>query len=237
MNKHLEQLIALSDYDNKVSSFEPKIENEKAKLQVFLEQANEISANISKTSKEISELNAKKIKNEIHLKELKSKLDDVAKKSNIITNEKEARALQLEEEIAKEQIGFANEEITRFDTLLVAKEAALKAYTAELAEEESNVKEMRQAIDVSIAELEKQRNVVSENKSLLVEQIENKILTFYAKIKRWAGNSAVVPVKKQACYGCHMKINDKAYADIIKAESIVTCPHCGRIIYKPSDEE
>ena len=33
--------------------------------------------------------------------------------------------------------------------------------------------------------------------------------TFYEKIKRWAKDSAVVPVKKQACYGCYMKINDK----------------------------
>lgn len=237
MNKHLEQLIALSEYDNKIASYDPKIENEKAKLQIFLEKANEINANISKISKEISELNAKKIKTDVHLKELKSKLEDVAKKTNAVSNEKEARALQLEEEIAREQISFANEEIVRFDALLGAKNVALKELTAQLAAEEANVKEMREAIGVNIAELERQRNEISEKRANLVEQIENKILTFYAKIKRWAGNSAVVAVRKQACYGCYMKINDKAYADIIKADSIVTCPHCGRIIYKPSDEE
>ena len=67
-------------------------------------------------------------------------------------------------------------------------------------------------------------------------KFDNKILTFYEKIKRWAKDSAVVPVKKQACYGCHMKINDKTYAEVIKAEEIINCPHCGRILYKDNEE-
>lgn len=34
-----------------------------------------------------------------------------------------------------------------------------------------------------------------------------------------------------------MKINDKTYAEVIKAEEIVNCPHCGRILYKEDEEE
>lgn len=237
MNKHLEQLIQLSGYDNTIASFEPKIENEKAKLNIFLDQANSIKTNIEKISNEISELVSKKAKNEVHLKELKAKLDDVAKKSNVVSNEKEARALQLEEEIAKEQIAFTNDEINRFDTVMSAKEEELKALNTQLTEENTNVAEIKDAVDTNIAQLESQRNLVAEKRSELIESIENKILTFYSKIKRWAGNTALVPVKKQACFGCYMKINDKAYADVIKAESIVTCPHCGRIIYKPENDE
>ena len=29
-----------------------------------------------------------------------------------------------------------------------------------------------------------------------------------------------------------MKIYDKTYLAILKSEEIVTCPHCGRILYK-----
>jgi predicted nucleic acid-binding Zn-ribbon protein len=28
-----------------------------------------------------------------------------------------------------------------------------------------------------------------------------------------------------------MRLNDKTYASVIKSEDIVTCPHCGRILY------
>ena len=40
-----------------------------------------------------------------------------------------------------------------------------------------------------------------------------------------------MPVRKHACYGCFLKINDKTYSDVLRAEEIVTCPHCGRILY------
>jgi predicted nucleic acid-binding Zn-ribbon protein len=63
------------------------------------------------------------------------------------------------------------------------------------------------------------------------------IYRFYEKIKRWAGISAVTPVKKQACSGCNMKISDKIYSEVIKGEEIVTCPHCGRVLFVEDTEE
>ena len=66
--------------------------------------------------------------------------------------------------------------------------------------------------------------------------MSQKILTFYEKIRKWAGNTTVVPVRKQACYGCFMRINDKTYADAIKGEEIITCPHCGRVLYIETEE-
>ncbi|WP_373408154.1 zinc ribbon domain-containing protein [Campylobacter hyointestinalis] len=77
--------------------------------------------------------------------------------------------------------------------------------------------------------------MVYEQKDKLLLEMNQKVLTFYEKIRKWAKNTAVVPVKKQACYGCFMKINDKTYANVIKSEDIVTCPHCGRILYKDSE--
>ncbi len=34
-----------------------------------------------------------------------------------------------------------------------------------------------------------------------------------------------------------MKINDKTYAEVIKSEEIINCPHCGRILYKEVETE
>ncbi|NLC28118.1 MAG: hypothetical protein GX780_05020, partial [Campylobacteraceae bacterium] len=73
-------------------------------------------------------------------------------------------------------------------------------------------------------------------KEALVETMSQKIITFYEKIRKWAKNTVVVPVKKQACYGCFMRINDKTYAAVIRNEDIITCPHCGRILFKEVDE-
>lgn len=236
MNNYLSQLVQLSKYDGEISSFEPKIQNEKEKLDVFMQTANELQAKIDEAYASIDEAKSKVTKNDIHLQELKDKLEGISKKQTSIQTEKELKALQLEEEIAKEQISFANEEIGRLDLVITAKEEELENLKSELAEEEESIKEVQEAVDASIEELNAQRAEVSKSRSELVPKIDSKILSFYEKIKRWAKDRAVVPVRKQACYGCFMKINDKTYADVIKEEEIVTCPHCGRILYKEEQE-
>ena len=236
MNKYLQDLIKLSKFDTAISMFEPKIENEKAKLATLVETAESIKASINSIYLEIDDVKSKRTKNNIHLAELKTKLDNIAKKNKDVHNDKELKALQLEEEIAKEQISFANEEIDRLDNLTKNKETILKELQEKLTAEEDDIKEIQVAVDSTIEEINKDRNIVYKERSELLEKFDNKILTFYEKIKRWAKDSAVVPVKKQACYGCHMKINDKTYAEVIKAEEIINCPHCGRILYKDNEE-
>ena len=236
MNKYLQDLIKLSKFDTAISMFEPKIENEKAKLATFVETAESIKASINSIYLEIDDVKSKRTKNNIHLAELKTKLDNIAKKNKDVHNDKELKALQLEEEIAKEQISFANEEIDRLDNLAKNKEVTLKELQEKLTAEEEDIKEIQVAVDSTIEEINKDRNIVYKERSELLEKFDNKILTFYEKIKRWAKDSAVVPVKKQACYGCYMKINDKTYAEVIKAEEIINCPHCGRILYKDNEE-
>ena len=236
MNKYLEDLIKLSKYDTSISQFEPKIENQKAKLATFVETAEAIKVGINSTYLEIDDLKSKRTKNNIHLSELKTKLDSIAKKNKDVTNEKELKALQLEEEIAKEQVSFANEEIERLDKLTAAKEEKLKEFQEKLKVEEEDIKEIRVVVEDTIAQINNERNEVYAKRSELLSQFDNKILTFYEKIKRWAKDTEVVPVKKQACYGCFMKINDKTYAEVLRGEEIVNCLHCGRILYKGEEE-
>ena len=237
MNKYLEDLVKLSSFDTKISAFEPRIEDENSKLAAFIDVAEEIKGKINTLYAEIDDIKSKTTKNNIHLGELKSKLEDIAKKHSSVKTDRELKALQLEEEISKEQITFANEEIIRFDILSTAKEEQLKEFQAKLSEEEASIAELKVLVDGNIESISKERNEVYEDRSKLLENFDNKILTFYQKIKRWATDAAVVPVRKQACYGCFMKINDKIYSEVIKSDEIVNCPHCGRILYKENESE
>jgi hypothetical protein len=237
LNKHLEQLVELSTYDKDIVNFDPKIQNENDKLNAFTQTVEELAKQRDELYASIDDIKNKRIKNDIHLKELSDKLEEIAGKHKVAKTEKEVKALQLEEEIAKEQVNFANEEINRLDKLVESKNEELDKVVADLEEEEESVKELKEAIDKNISELESSRNDIYEKKSVLVSNIDSKVLAFYEKIKRWANETAVVPVKKQACYGCHMKLSDRFYSEFILSDEIETCPHCGRIIYKSQEEE
>jgi len=236
LNKHLEQLVKLSNFDKKIVGFEPQIQAQNDKLKVFMKTTEELSLKIENLYKDIDETKNKRIKNDLNMKDLRTKLDEISSKYDSVKTEKENRALQLEEEISKEQISFSNDEIIRLDEITSKKEEELVELKEQLATEEADVSELKEAIGKNIEELNKSREAVSKDKSELIDTIDKKILSFYEKIRRWANETAVVPVKNQACYGCHMKLTNKVYSEFLATDEITNCPHCGRIIYKETIE-
>ena len=237
MNKHLKQLIDLSYVDKEIDAFEPQIEEANYKYEAALAKKQSIDSDIENLTTEIKEEEVKKHKNELHLAELSTKLEENAKKSGDIKTEREMKSLQLEEEIAKEQVTFANEEIERLEKIIESKKEQVEAAKISLQEIDSNLESVKTEVDEKLDVINKARQDVFGKKEKLVGTMNQKGLSFYQKIRRWAKNSTVVPVEDQACMGCHMIIGDKIYADVIKAEEITTCPHCGRILHVVATEE
>ena len=237
MNKYLEQLIELSNLDKEIDDFAPRIAKVEKTLKLSLDKEKELKSQTEVFQADIADAKLKKEKNEAHLAELSAKLKDFTKKSALVKTAKEIKALQLEEEIAKEQCDFANEEIARLEKIIDLKQNSISALQEKIAQAAAEAEKIKETIDSQIQAIEEERKNVYKAKDELVSDMSHKILTFYQKIRKWAGNSTVVPVKKQACYGCFMRINDKTYASVLKQDDIVTCPHCGRILYKEIEEE
>ncbi len=231
MNKHLVQLIELSKIDKELDSFGPKIENINKNLASVIKKENDLVVKKENFLEEKKENELKIRQHELHLQELADKLQEISKKSGAVKTDKEMKALQLEEDIAKEQCDFANDEVVRLQEINEIKDKLIADIDEELKEVSKVVEEKRKEIEKQLNEIEKERKKVYTKKEKLISSINQKILEFYHKVRKWAGNTTVVPVKKQACYGCYMKINDKTYASVIKSEDIITCPHCGRILY------
>ena len=221
MNKYLQQLVELSDLDKQIDGFTPRIQEVEKAYKSIEEECETIAVNVERLDEEVNDLKSQKSGTNAHIAEFSAKIKDVAKKSSSAKSEKEIKALGLEEDIAKEQLEAANEEIAQKDEL-----------NAKKTELEGNLEKIKSEVSSELEKIEKERKEVYAKKDKLVAAMNQKILAFYEKIRKWAHNTAVVPVKKQACYGCFMQINDKTFSAVVKGEDIVTCPHCGRILYK-----
>ncbi|EAL2238653.1 hypothetical protein B6881_00145 [Campylobacter coli] len=237
MNKYLEQLVLLSKIDQEIDSFEPKMESISKTLKDAENKIAKFNVELNNLENEIQDVENQKVQNNAHISEFSAKIKELSKKSGAVKTEKEANALKIEEDIAKEQLDAANDEIVRLDKILENKELFKKELLEERAKEEQNLDEIRVSISSQMDGLEKERMNVYTKKTKLVAEMNQKVLSFYEKIRKWAKNTAVAPVKKQACYGCFMKIYDKTYLSVIKGEEIITCPHCGRILYKEQEDQ
>lgn len=231
MNKHLNELIELSKNDLAIDSYNPQLEAADKKIAKVQKKIDAAQSEFDELTTSIAD-NEKKVKSfDEQLVLLNEQLALNAKKLKEITTEKEMKALSLEEDIAKEKMTFANEEIERLQKINATKAELL----VDASETVSTLKTEFDAINIEVSKeksaIEKSKSTLFKKREELTRNLEQKVLAFYEKIRIWAGNTAVVPVKKQACYGCYMKLNDKTYAEVIKADEICNCPHCGRILY------
>ena len=231
MNKHLKELIELSKNDQAIDSYTPQLEAADKKVAKIQKKIDAAQAELDELTNAIAD-NEDKVKSfDEQLVLLTEQLTSNAKKSKDISTEKETKALSLEEDIAKEKMTFANEEIERLQGINETKKALLDEANEKVTTLTVQFNEVDKEVSVEKAAIEKSKGELFVKREELSRNIEQKVLSFYEKIRIWAGNTAVVPVKKQACYGCYMKLNDKTYSEVIKADEICNCPHCGRILY------
>ena len=231
MNKHLKELIELSKNDQAIDSYNPQLEAADKKVAKIQKKIDAAQAELDDLTGGITD-NEEKIKAfDEQLVLLNEQLALNVKKGKEISTEKEMKALSLEEDIAKEKMTFANEEIERLQGINETKKALLDEATEKVNSFSSEFDEINKEVSAEKAAIEKSKGELFVKREELSRNIEQKVLSFYEKIRIWAGNTAVVPVKKQACYGCYMKLNDKTYSEVIKGDEIVNCPHCGRILY------
>jgi predicted nucleic acid-binding Zn-ribbon protein len=238
LNKHLEELIELSRLDKSIDEFTPLIETAQKKLARRTAKRDDIAEKINKLNSIIADANSKIVSSENQIKSLNAQLILGTAKEKSVKTEKEMKALQMESELAKEKLNFANEEIERHNRTLEVKEQELKEINRELEKANIELEKVSNEVSLKMASIESQKAKLFGKRESKIRDIDQKILSFYEKIRIWARNSAVVAVRKQACYGCYMKLNDSAYAEVIKSEDICTCHHCGRILYiEPQNDE
>jgi len=231
LNKHLTELIELSQNDKAIDSYTPELEAADKKVAKIQKKLDMAQSELDVLTRDIANNEAQVVTFEEQLTLLHEQLTLNTKKLKEISTEKEMKALALEEEIAKEKMTFANDEIDRLQKINTTKKELLEASTEKVTVLSAEHLSINEVVNVEKKEIDKIKGTLFVKREELSRNIEQKVLAFYEKIRIWAGNTAVVAVKKQACYGCYMKLNDKTYAEIIRADEIINCPHCGRILY------
>ena len=86
-----------------------------------------------------------------------------------------------------------------------------------------------------IAETEKEENAYEAKIEKAREDIEDRLLYSYDRIrKNFRNGLAVVPVERDACGGCFNAIPPQKQSEIRQRKKVLVCENCGRILI---DEE
>ena len=231
MNKHLSHLIRLAKVDKALKDVETEVENNKTELNSLVLKQDKLTQSINDEKNNIKHSIISKDKNDLAIQEFANKLEEVAEKQKKIKTERELKSLSVEEDIAKEQISHANNQIQ----ILENKEQDHIETLAKLEEENielsKDIEKEEKIVEKAVKAIEKNSKSIYKDKAQVEEEIDNKIFSYYEKIKKWAKDTSVVTLEEKVCTGCHMELNDKTYIEVLKRENVTNCLNCGRIVF------
>ena len=231
MNKNLKKLIEVNRFDLEVSKYDPLIEEQKAPMNSKINEKTECLKEKQELETLISHNDELLAKNNSELAVISADIERIRNKIKESKSEKEMKNLDMEEGILREKsLSFTNEIENLEKSMNAAKEkiAAIDSNVIRLDEE---ILAMESGCNEGVQKIKKQQDEVSAKRTAVALEMEATVLRLYEKIRKWAGNSSVIAMYKDACGGCFIKLNDKNIADIRKGDEIIHCPHCGRILY------
>ena len=168
---------------------------------------------------------------EVEIETLRQQIAKLREQQFKIKSNEEFKILNREIAVLQEKIrGLEDREIELMETVEQARleDDGLKA---ELAKAEGAVNGEFQRFDERLKNLEAEVQQLLLDRQDLVVGIPEDWLSRYNRVMENRKDVALVSVKKNTCGGCHMKLPPHVLQDIKRADAIITCSFCGRLLY------
>jgi predicted nucleic acid-binding Zn-ribbon protein len=130
----------------------------------------------------------------------------------------------------------ARESISEHETKILEHMDVIEQCRGQLAEAEKSVGETRsrleaerRAIDARDEECTREIERLQALRTEVLPGVERELLARYERVAK-RRRSPVILVKEERCGGCRVGIPPQSFIEILRAESIVTCGNCSRIL-------
>ncbi len=108
--------------------------------------------------------------------------------------------------------------------------------TGECAADEEKLAAESKVIKDAAAKLETKKKKIIKTRNTQAQKVNEKILKRYETLKERRNGLAVAGVTNGVCQGCNMNIPPQMFNELLKEDSILSCPTCNRMMYHKAEE-
>ena len=229
-------LIGLQDCDNKIRDAQNQKKEKPIQIEDLQKELETSEAHLKASLDEL-ELNKRaRRESERGIEELEDRIKKSnIKLNNIKSNKEYAAALKELDDIEKEKTRTEDNLIEIMEQIEALEEKCASnktkgEYLKKNFEIESDeiLKELK-ALDAVLESLENER-------SEFCKAIDEGLLKKYDILRRNKEGLSISPVVKGICQACHMGIPPQKFNELIRGDTLMSCPYCSRIIYWGEDE-
>lgn len=235
VEKRLVSLFKLQSIDSKIDKIRIIRGELPLEVQDLEDQCIGLETRSNKYLEDIKDLENHIQEKNIAIKDARTLIKKYEEQQNNVRNNREYEALSKEIEFKNLEIQLFEKRIKEFSSDLETKKTEIEKINQDLAESKNDLEIKKNELNDIIAETEKEEKELEGHSKEQQENIEERLLTAYKRIRKGARNGlAVVKIERDACGGCFNKIPPQRILDIRMHKKIIVCEYCGRVLI---DEE
>jgi len=195
---------------------------------------DEVAGLTTRLEKLVSSLDA--VDNEIVAKknlieESKALIKKYSEQQKNVRNNREFNSITKEVEFQELEIELAEKHIKEFRVQIEQKKEVVAETKERLKARETHLKHKKGELDAILAETAKEEQALIAKSEDYKEQIEDRLVSAYARIRQNVKNGlAVVAIERGASGGSFFTIPPQVQVEIASRKKIITDEHSGRIV-------
>ena len=225
----LDELVRLQEHDSIILELQKQAKDIPERKEKESARLNELRVSLEAAQSKKQAMQAEIDRIELERASGKDKIRKLRQQQMTLKTNREFRAMNQE-------IGGLEQELAQFDdSELLAREqldttvAPIAEAQAALEVEQASVQGYLDELDEMLGEIEQRLEEAEKAREGLTEGVNSRWRQYYERVLNTKGN-AVVALVNGVCDGCHMNLPPAVNVEVRRAQHIVTCDFCGRIL-------
>lgn len=154
---------------------------------------------------------------------------------NAIKTNDAYKALLSEIDKCKQVVQVLEDEILEIMDKVDKENLRLKQTDENFKHNEAEVKSKTEALKKELEQLKKDISVKEAERAEFAKKVSESLLVRYEYIRESKQGLAIVPVEGENCGGCSITLRPQTINEVCKAQELVVCDSCSRILYRSND--
>jgi uncharacterized protein len=236
LKEKIKGLIFLQECDNQITRVDSIKKDYPAKIQKLEDELTACRMTFQVDSDKLESLKKERRKTEQITQDLDGKIEkSKIKLSNIKSNKEYTAALKEIEDLNKEKTKV-EDGIIRFMEEIETLEKKCLENKNKQDKLQKKFEVDKKFIEQKLEELNKESDALEQKRQRLMTGIDRELLSRYEFLKVRKRGYAIGPVVGGVCQLCHLNIPPQNFYELIRSNSLMSCPNCNRLIYWGEDE-
>lgn len=231
MINQIEQLVELQKVDNQIFDIQKKLNDAPIQIAALKDELISCESQKKHVEEKLQHLHEQEKRLAQEKLETSSKSEKSKEKMDLVGNEKELDAVNKELDTLDKISHDQNDEKHALQAELELQNDNLKIAIEDfehaqkkVAEAEANFASLAKESEAELAKLQ----IAREGST---KQIPAPILSRYEFIRQRLRHPVIVSVNAGICSGCNISIPPQVYNELQRAQQIISCPNCQRLVY------